>query len=266
MKKPIFLLLFFCIVLAGPASAQFFVEEGKVTLSVSGGERINNAININNTSPETLDLRIYWEDFEYVPPYDGAKKFMPAGTGKGSASEWIRFSPQDLKLPPFGRQKVEYTINVPPQVEGGHYGVLFIEKSSDPLKDSTGVKIITRIGSIFFIEAKNKIKKAELLDIKAEGNDFIGSFSNSGNVVLIPQITYYIMDESGLAIDRGELPKLYVSPEAAGSWKLALPQDLKPARFTMVLNADLDEGDLVVKEVTFSKDSSGIVTVEKIQD
>jgi hypothetical protein len=266
MKKLIVFLAFFYVVLAGAAGAQVFVEEGKVVLSVSGGERINKSITVNNTSPEAQDLRVYWEDFEYVAPFDGAKKFMAAGTGKGSASQWVKFAPQEFKIPPFGRQKIDYTVTVPADIEGGHYGVLFFERVSDSAQNGTGVKIVTRIGSLMFIESKDKVKKAELKDVKAGAEGFKGLFVNAGNAVLIPRMTYYFVDSSGVAVDRGDIPQLYVPVGAEAPWTVALPKGITTGQFSLVVNADLDDGDLVVKEITFTRDSAGAITIDKVQD
>lgn len=266
MKKSALFLLFFLVLLAGPARAQFFLEEAKVNLSVSGGDRINKSIVVDNTSSEPIDVKVYWEDFQYEAPYDGSKKFFPAGTVSGSAASWVQYLPQDFKLPPFGKQKIEYTINVPQQIEGGHYGVLFFEKTDGSSVDTTGVKVVTRVGCLFFIEARNKIKKAGLGDIAVAGHDLTGTFTNNGNVVLIPRTTYYMMDDSGMVVDRGELVKSYVPPGGSASWKLALPNGGGAGHYNLVLNADLDEGDLVVKEISLQKNSSGEFLVEKVQD
>lgn len=259
-------MLFFLIVLAGAARAQFLIEEGKVVLSVSGGDRISRSVMVDSTVAEEMDVRVYWEDFKYLPPYDGAKQFLPAGTLDGSAAQWISYMPQEFKLPPYGKQRIDYTINVPEGIQGGHYGVLFFERSGQEVGGTHGVKIVTRVGCLFFIEAKDKSKTGDLKDINFSGNDLTGVFANNGNVVLIPYTTYYIMDEKGLVADRGEIPKLYIGPGDAAPWRMSLPSDLQPGRYTFFLNSDLEDGDVVVKEIIFVKDSSGGLVVEKVQD
>ena len=95
--------LLFCAVglLTAQAQAQLFLEQGKVSLAVSGGDHLNGTLLIHNTSSESADIKVYWEDFEYKAPYDGTKNFLPAGTAPGSASQWVAFSPQTFTLPPF---------------------------------------------------------------------------------------------------------------------------------------------------------------------
>ncbi len=244
----------------GPASAQFMIEEGKVVVPVAGGERVNNSITIHNNTNAETGVKVYWEDFRYEAPYDGSKTFHPAGTIPGSASHWVNYAPQEFTLPPFGKQKIEYTVSAPADIKGGHYGVLFFERSGEPLKDvRTGVAIVTRTGTLFFIEGKDKDKSAALTDFRVEGGKLSGNFSDRGNVVMIPNMTFYVMDEAGVAIDRGELPKLYIPPGATAPFSLDLPKDLKAGRYSLILNVDLEEGDVIVKEIEFTHSAAGAV-------
>jgi len=253
--------------LTGEAKAQLFLENAKVSLAVSGGEHLNGFVIIHNTSSQQGNIRVYWEDFEYQPPYDGSKKFLPAGTAPGSASQWVTFSPQVFTLPAMGQQRVDYTVAVPSVIQGGHYGVLFFERSSDQTKvEKEDVSIVMRVGCLFFIEPTNKSKKAALQDIELKANSITANFVNHGDVVLIPHTTYYIMQEDGLVLNRGESKKVYVPPQAAASLEVPLDQKLKAGRFTLVLNSDLDEGDVVVKEIGLLKDESGRLTIENSRD
>ena len=129
--------LVFCAVgmLNVQAQAQLFLEQAKVSLDVSGGEHLNGSLLIHNTSSEAVNIKVYWEDFEYKPPYDGSKNFLPAGTAPASASQWVTFSPQTFSIPAFGQQKIDYTVSVPSQIQEGHYGVLFFERSVMPLNN-----------------------------------------------------------------------------------------------------------------------------------
>ena len=258
-----FLSVLMVCLLTGTAKAQFVIENAKVVLAVSGGDRVNNSITIHNSSKEDEDVKVYWEDFEYVAPYDGSKKFAPAGTLPGSVSQWVNYTPQEFKIPGFGKQKVDFTVSVPENIKGGHYGVLFFEKLDTAQSIKTGIKIVFRTGALFFIEPKDKVKKAEIQGIKSvDGKKISANFVNQGDVVLVPRTTYYIMDASAYIIDRGEVGGLYVPAGAAAPFEVALPADLKPGTYTFVLNADLEEGDVAVNEVEFVKDTAGNITIK----
>ncbi|MBF0503467.1 MAG: hypothetical protein HQL14_00040 [Candidatus Omnitrophica bacterium] len=259
------LLLFFCALgtMSAQAHAQFLLEQAKVSLNVSGGNHRNGTLMIHNTTSETAYMKVYWEDFEYKAPYDGTKNFLPAGTAAASAGQWVTFSPQVFTMPAFGEQKIDYTVSVPSAIQEGHYGVLFFERTGNPLKSETGVNVVTRIGCLFFIEPENKVKKAILQDIALKANSLTVSFVNQGNVILIPRTTYYMMQEGGLVLNRGESKKLYVPPGVGAPIEIPLDKKLKAGRYNLVVNCDLEEGDVVVQEIGVTVDASGQLTLEK---
>ncbi len=265
IQRALLLLCMLCV-LGGEAKAQLFLEEGKVSLAVSPGERIDKSLVLHNTSAQNADVKVYWEDFQYTAPYEGTKDFLPAGTAAASASTWVTYAPREFTIPPFGIQKIDYSIAVPQDDKGGHYGVLFFEKSSAPAQNEKGLTIITRVGCLFFLEAKDRAKTAVLEDLNSTSSAVTGHFNNKSDAILIPRITYYFMQEGELVVDRGELKKLYVPPGASASWSIPLSKDLSAGHYTLVVNADLDEGDVVVQEVGFIKDASGKLTIDGVRD
>jgi hypothetical protein len=266
MKKIVLLgVLFFCL-FASPANAQFFLEEGKVDLSVSPGERVTKTLMIDNTSGESVSVRVYWEDFQYQAPYDGTKVFLPGGMGERSAAQWVNFTPRDFTIPPYGKQEIRYTITVPLQAKGGYYGVLFFEKQGASLSSGMGLDIVVRVGCLFFIETNDSSRKAAIEGIQLSADTLSGSFINQGDVMLIPMVTYYIMDEGGMVADRGEVGKLYLPSGATGSWQFKVPQSLNTGRYSLVINSDLGGGNVAVKEIEFAKDASGRLMIEGTRD
>ena len=76
MKKILFIsLLFMATVLTRTASAQLFLEQGKVKLTVNPSENVSQTLMVHNTPDKAVKVHVYWEDFEYITPYDGSKKF-----------------------------------------------------------------------------------------------------------------------------------------------------------------------------------------------
>lgn len=251
-----------------PAFAQVFVEQGKVELLVHPGEQINDSITISNTSGKPIRARIYWEDFSYQSPFDGAKKFAPAGTLKSSLVDWVKFSPRELLLPAFGKANISYVIDVPSQTRsGGYYGVLFVEPQNNTMGDADkGVKIITRVGCLFFVETSDRQKSASMDDIVIHGNKLKARLTNKGNVVLLPQGSYYVMDREGLAMDRGELKKYYLPLQGAADFEVTLGTDIARGEFTLVVTFDLQDGDVLVKEIEIQKNSDNEYQLRSIRD
>jgi hypothetical protein len=255
------------LVLGSPhAGAQVFIEQGKVNLSAKPGEPLGGDVTVNNTSDKELNVKIYWEDFTYQPPYDGAKKFLPAGTSPLSLAKWIQFSPRELVLPPFAKKKISYTISVPADAKGGYYGVLFVEPETPDLKLDKGMKIITRVGSLFFVETEDSVKQASVENLAFNGSRLQGKFINQGNVILLPQATYYIMDRESIVADRGDLKKHYLPPSEAFDIDIEMNSELSPGDYTLVVTFDLDAGDVVVNEVDFTKNSDTDYVLKTVRD
>ena len=262
-----FLLLFFLVLLSSPVSAQVFVEQGKVNVLVHPGEQISDAVTVSNTTGKTVKARIYWEDFSYQSPFDGAKKFAPAGTLKTSLASWVKFSPRDVVLPAFGKVNISYVIDVPQNASGGYYGVLFVEPQNTLMGEGDkGVRIITRVGSLFFVETGDRNKTASLADVSIQGKKLKARLRNSGNVVLLPEASFYVMDREGLAMDRGEIKKYYLPPDGVVDIEVALGSELSKGEYTMVLTFDLQDGDVLVKEIEFSKNSDIEYQLRNIRD
>jgi len=247
--------------------AQIFIEQGKVTLNIKPGERVSDEITVHNTLNEQMRVNAYWEDFEYQPPYEGAKKFYPAGSTKDSFKEWVQFSPQEFVLPAFGKMKIQYVFNVPSDVQGGYYGVLFFEKIDQDLKDpQTGVNIVTRVGCLFFLESEQKSKNVSAENFSFSLNRLNYDLKNEGDVILIPKAIYYVMDQEGNVFDRGEFSNYYIPPQGIAQAALQLGSNIPDGQFTLVLTLDLQEGDSWVKEIDFEKNGESSFNLIRVRD
>jgi len=266
MIARLFFLLFCAIgLICTPSQAQLYIEQAKVNLQVAGGEHLNGSLLVHNTSADPLSIKVYWEDFEYKAPYDGTKNFLPAGTAPGSANQWVTFSPQVFTIPGFAQQNIDYSVAIPNGIQEGHYGVLFFERSSLGKINNDEVNLVTRIGTLFFIEPTKKNKSAVIQDISIKGNGLSATFVNQGNVILIPHTTFYIMQNGGLVFERGDSKKLYVPMGVSAPLNIVFKDKLKPGQYTVVINSDLDEGDVVVKEVALTVDDGGQITIGNSQ-
>lgn len=248
------------------SSAQLFIEQGKIELDVSPNQRVADGVFIHNTSDQPVEVRVYWEDFAYVAPYDGKKIFSPAGTGDYSMSEWISFSPQVFRLPPYAKRKVAYSIDVPATMNRGFYGTLFFERTVADSTADTALNIITRVGTLFFIEPQQKQKNIRLENLSIENGVLNAELVNDSNVITIPEGIYYIMSEEGLVVDRSEIDKVYLPPGARSAYGFALKSDMANGNYQMVLTVDLADGDVLVKEVDFTKMSSNQIRITNIKD
>lgn len=262
MKK-ILLITLFVLSGAGTVQAQILIEKGKVERTVQPGGTVMESFTVNNTTDKPVKVKAYFEDFIYEAPFDGKKKFLPAKTTDHSVSGWVNYSPNNFTLAPYGRQKISYIIKVPQDAKGGYYGVLFFEEDSGEVTpQKLGIRIVTRVGSLFFIETNNKSKQSLVKNITADGSTVEGEFHNAGDVIIIPNGTYFVMNQEGVALDRGEVDKLYLPPGESGRFSLDIDQNIPQGKYTVILTFDLQEGDVVVREVELEKSSAGFRVLE----
>ncbi|MBF0531627.1 MAG: hypothetical protein HQL23_00855 [Candidatus Omnitrophica bacterium] len=267
MRKIIFCLCLFGLwVLPTAVNAGILVEQGKVQLKFTPGQNTTGKLMVHNTEGKEIKIRAYWEDFEYQPPYDGAKKFMPPGSIPRSCSAWIKFTPTDFVLPPFAKQEIAYVINPPADSSGGYYGVMFFEPVVDRPQTKMGVKIVSRVGSLFFLESTPSKREAGLKDFAFNDPGMVMKFVNSGDVTLIPVGTFYVMSEQGDAVDRGDMDKIYVPGGATADYKIKFNAAYPAGKYTAVLTVDLGEENVLVKEVDFVKDAAGKITLSAVRD
>ena len=250
------------------ASAQILIEEGKVTLDVVAGQTVTGTLNVHNTSDKPIKVKAYWEDFQYTSPYDGKKKFFPAGTLSSSVGKWVKFSPLSFELAPQDKQVVNYTVNVSDQAKGGYYGVLFFEVDSQNSASQTGLTIVSRVGSLFYVETKDRIKQAEILEFKPSSvqTAIEGSLRNEGNVVLVFQVIYYALNSENYIVQRGQTERFFLPAQETANFIIPIAKDIKPDKYTSVLTFDLGNADGLSREVDFQIKNDRTLRILEIRD
>ena len=268
-----------------PAFAQFKlvqIDAPKVRLSILPGETKAGTIQVTNNSSEEKQIKVYLQDWLYLPACDGTKEFKPAATTKLSAANWISFAPSDLTISAYGKQPLNYTVRVPADAKGGHYAVMFFEDSGGNSKAGGGVNVslAVRLGALFYIEAQGAVdKSSKIEDFKVEKKEdklFItAKFTNTGNLDITAKSTFVIMDEKGLPFARGEFNQLFTFPgysaSLTGIWKEPLPK----GKYDLVLTinvgraqeeAGLGRGEVVTKEAEIEIGDNGeVVSVGELK-
>ncbi len=257
------------ILLSIPAlSLNIGISNPKVKLKISPGNVVTGSLSVNNPSSKEVKVKVYVEDFLYVPPYDGSKKFLPPGSVKNSCAQWISFSPVEFKLPPFGRKNVEYSITVPPTAKGGYYAVMFFETALGEIQETPTNRLLVlgRIGSLFLVETKEGIKKTRIDNIRTENSSIKGDFANTGNVFINAKGTYFVMDSKGMIYDRGKVNDMFLFPEDKAQFTLNISEEVPQGSYILVCNFDLEDGDVAVKEVEFMKKHDNSIEILAVRD
>lgn len=272
MKKIFFALFFLAINILAIhtlAFSQIRPDKYDVNLSVASGEETTGSLTIENLANQAVTLKAYFEDFSYKFPFDETKETAPLGSTAHSCGKWIKLSQNLFVIPAKGRQKIIYTVKTPKEAKGGYYGVLFFEKSSGVSTEGNqvGVGLVVRVGTSFFIETKNSVRKEGIEDISLENDKIKGYFVNYGNVLLIAEGSFYLMDAKGQILDRGEIVKNLHLPSAEKTpISINIAAKIPQGSYTLFINFDLGERKTFVKEVEFSKDEAGGIKILKISD
>jgi len=254
------------------------VDQAKVRLIIAPGGTKTGSIKIDNPSPEAKLIKIYLEDWVYLPPCDGTKDFKPIGSTALSASSWISFSPSEFTIAPFGRQTLNYAVKVPEEAQGGHYAVIFFENYLDDsgkgTSEGVNVNLAIRVATLFYIEPEGTIKReAKIDDFEVSSKDgklkISLKLSNIGNVDITTNSTFFILDKKGAVAARGQFNNVYTLPGdsvvltanwkeliAEGSYDLILSIDIGKA----LEEAELGRGPVITKEakINFASDGSVI--------
>lgn len=261
--------LLFFMVSDGQAGVR--IDKPKIRLSIAPGAFESGEIKVENTGKESVDIHMYLEDWVYVSP-DGGKTFKPKGTEKLSCSNWITFYPADMSLKPGAEQMVRFTVSVPKEAVGGHYSVLFFETTggdapmTDPEGNNITVKILNRLGALFYVEPTGTINKSATLDglsITLNRNDLsvAGNFHNTGNTDLTAEGTFNVLDAEGFVYARGTFDEVYTLPGDQGPVSaVASTVNLKPGSYDMLISLEYQTGGALVQEAGFQVEDNGAIS------
>lgn len=224
------------------------IEPVKNRHIISPGTSKAGTIRVSNLSAEAKNIRVYAEDWYYLPVCDGTKEFQPAGTSPRSASRWIDFSPVEFVVPPYGTQSVNYTVKVPADAEGGYYSVLFFENyldnSSGSSEEGVSVDVAVRVAALFYIEPEGTIQRTARVDdfkVTREKSKLLitAQFANTGNVDINTKGTFFIIDRKGMVYGRGEFNDIYTFPGDKAQLSAVWSEPLPKGAYDIVLTIDI---------------------------
>jgi hypothetical protein len=265
-----------------------FMNHSKIRVEVSPGERNFGEITLENPSEESKNMRLYLEDWYYIPGGSGAKEFVPVNTTPTSACSWITFSPAEFTIPAFGKQKINYSITTPKDASGAHFATLFFETlfskgvigSGDR---SVALNVNVRMATLFFVEVKGSIERsAKISNLKIQPSQedkgalaITLDFENTGNTDITTLGSFSLMNDQGLVSARGAFNNVYTFPGGKGSllgtWKESIPAGVYDLVITVDLGKALEDagvgrGPVITKETSVTiGENNQIVQIGQLQ-
>lgn len=249
-----------------------FMNQSKIRVVVSPGERAFGEITLDNPTAEAKSMRLYLEDWYYLPEGTGAKEFLPANSIPTSACSWITFSPADVTVPAFGKQRINYSVNVPVDATGARFATLFFETliSKGTLSGSgrsAGLDVNVRVATLFYVEVKGttqRMAKISNLNIQPSKDvkgslDITLDFENTGNTDITTSGNFSLMNNEGLVSARGAFNSVYAFPGGKGNflgiWKNKIPAGDYDLVITIDLgkaltDAGIGRGPVITKEAS----------------
>lgn len=215
--------------------------------NVTPGQTINGVLELSNSGRETAEVKIYQEDS--AP--DGGNR----GHGRSNKS-WIRLSSDRVVLPPNGRQKVAYTLQVPAGSSVGTFWSMVMlepvsadsreaqapQPSNDPDKFTVhieqnvryAVAILTHIGNgaANLVFANPKVEKNE------KGQRVLGiDVQNTGNRHSRPVVTLEVFSANGQPVASLKGESMGLVPGGKKRFEVNL-SSLKPGTYKSLLAAE----------------------------
>lgn len=271
--------VFFIFVSISEAVEVTQIEPAKVRVIVAPGSAKTGTIKIDNPYSEPKNVKVYVEDWVYLPGCDGTKDFRPAGTTDLSAAEWISFSLAEFKVPAFGRQILNYTVRIPSEAKGGHYAVIFFENTlgdqkNVPQAEGVNVNLAVRVASLFYVEPQGTINRQAKIENLKVINKGYGNFSvtvnfiNTGNVDITTKGSFSIIDRKGMVYARGEFNDVYTFPQDTAVLVSQCKELIPKGVYDLILTIDtgkaleelgLGRGPVITKEAEIEIDKDGQV-------
>ncbi len=265
-----------------------FMNQSKIRVVVSPGERSFGEITLDNPNSESKSMRLYLEDWYYLPGGSGAKEFIPANSTPYSACPWISFSPAEVTIPAFGKQKINYSVNVPVDASGARFATLFFETLMnkgilDGSGHSLGLDVNVRVATLFYVEVKGTVHRtARITNLKIQPSqeekgslEITLDFENTGNTDITASGNFSLMNKNGLVSARGAFNDVYTFPGGQGVL-LGIWKDKIPAgQYDLVITVDLGKaltdagigrGPVITKEASVTiGENNRIVQIGQLQ-
>ncbi|MFH1854419.1 MAG: hypothetical protein ABH815_03800 [Candidatus Omnitrophota bacterium] len=243
--------------------AAFVVTPMEFHLNVSAGEGTTNTFYIRNRGDETIALKVYAGDFWIEP--DGKELFLESGTVERSCARWLEISPEELELAPGESQAIRFKIDVPLQMTGTYWAMIFVEQATKPTIKSArrgdqqfNIISFQRVGvRIFENTPGTEIEGGKITEViarwDAEVKDYTVAlkFQNDGYAHLKCNGFVDIKDMKGESVNKTDLDEFSCYPRSYRMIGVPIRKKLDKGQYTALAVVDYGADYLVAGEAVF---------------
>ncbi len=254
--------------LIGDPPGDFVLGPGKTELLMEPGEKATRELYISNRLGKKMKFKIEIEDFMGSMNPETTIVLLGEERGPYPLKDYIKPELDEFVLEHGERIKMEVEISVPEDAEpGGKYGSLLV-KSVPPgpdLKEEKekavpGVKIISRLGTLFFVRVKGEVEEEGFLKSFTTSKEFYEEgpipfellFENRGSIHLTPYGEIEIENLLGKKVDKIALDAWFAMPGSLRSRKVEWQRKLLFGKYTATARVNRGYGEVLDdKTITF---------------
>jgi len=250
MKKTIITALIIVCTVFVNAQLKFTISPPKYELFVSPNETKTMTVTVNNLGDSAIHIKVYESD--WTIDFENKIKFLPPGTIKNSCSGWFYINPQEFNIDGQSYADVRVTLNVPDNVYGDYWSLLFFESSPISFSDKPAVAFNSRVGCTFYSSINGTVSKnGEItsMDYSKDKNTLKVGFENLGNIHLRAKGFLQIFKDSVMIYEKNITDQL-ILPEMERNILFPVDTYLKKGSYTFKVYIDYGGTELLEGEKT----------------
>jgi len=245
------------------ALPEMAISPAVLELRAAPGQAVTTEITVSN--PGTIGYRV--SVYAWDMWHDGrSRRYGPPGTFPQSIAQRLAASPRSFALAPGDRQRVQVTLDIPREAQGGQYAVVFFEMAPGD-ETSAGqqgpvLAIAGRIGASVIVDtavAGASVRLGRVEGVALEAPTATKPLRVSTEVLnptdshLRPFAAAIIMRDR-TPVGRFTLPSVLLLPGQRGVLEGSWSGTLRPGNYTLLLTVVSSEGQGETLERRFSVD------------
>lgn len=236
---------------ARPAHAQLGVDRSEISIQPSVPAERVGLITVRNTSDRPVQAVVRTEDWDRSP--EGANRWFPAGTVKGSCGDALTVFPLSVSLAPGASQSIRLVLDsaVAPKMTRECWGAVVLETVQPPAA-GRGMSYVIRTAVKVYVEPAGLAKAGEVTDMRVlhapAGDSLEVWFRNSGQRHYVAKGSVEIRRTDNSVAATLPLPEYYILPGARQRAVVAMPA-LTPGRYVAIGMVDFGGDEIAAMQM-----------------